>query len=353
MEPGIATAQGRVTTTDPFGITRDPALVHAADAIDPQKVEYAFARSRHKLEKLSKMRLESIRVVRHKWGRRCVIEYGLSKPNGKGRTTLIGKIRRRRSGSGAFQLARSLSAAGFDCASSDGISVPDAVAYVKELGLWLQRKVPGCEMTWLLSTPAGPQLGTWVADSAIKIHQAGVPTARAHGIEDELRILFDGLDKVADAVPAWKSRIERMKQCAERIANSLSGRPLCGIHRDYYSDQIIVDRDRLWLLDFDLYCEGDPALDIGNFIAHVTEQSLRQFGDPLALLPVEKAIERRYSELTDPAELPAIRIYALLSLMRHIYISGQLDDRRHLTERLLSICEMRTVNLLCGRGYRI
>src|SRR5437773_3836244 len=31
----------------------------------------------------------------------------------------------------------------------------------------------------------------------------------------------------------------------------------------------------VWLLDFDLYCQGDPALDIGNFVGHLTEQSLR------------------------------------------------------------------------------
>jgi thiamine kinase-like enzyme len=59
--------------------------------------------------------------------------------------------------------------------------------------------------------------------------------------------------------------------------------PTSLIHRDFYPDQILVDRDRLWLVDLDLCCQGDPALDIGNFIAHITEQSLRQTGDPSAM----------------------------------------------------------------------
>ena len=54
----------------------------------------------------------------------------------------------------------------------------------------------------------------------------------------------------------------------------------------------IVGDGRLYLLDFDLYCLGDPALDAGNFIAHVTEQSLRELGDATALAPVEEAKEK-------------------------------------------------------------
>src|SRR2546426_9353652 len=52
---------------------------------------------------------------------------------------------------------------------------------------------------------------------------------------------------------------------------------------------VIVNGERLFLLDFDLYCEGDPALDIGNFLGHITEQSLRS--------------EEHTSELQSPCNL--------------------------------------------------
>ena len=46
----------------------------------------------------------------------------------------------------------------------------------------------------------------------------------------------------------------------------------------------------LWLIDFDLYCLGDPGLDAGNFIGHVTEQALRQYGDAHRLARFEQGM---------------------------------------------------------------
>lgn len=350
MESGFTSPAGGVSVSDPYGIGRDPELGHAAEALEPPVAAWAFALAKHPLEDLSALELDAIRVVRHKPGKRCVIEYDLIDPQAGASRTLIGKIRRKRSGRAAFELARAFAAAGFDARAEDGISVPEAVAYVKKLGLWLQRKVPGFELTALLETPAGPVLGARVAEAAFKIHRACVPTGRIHGIDRELEILLDCLDRVSAAHPDWRFRLERLKLCAEIVAKPLASRPRCGIHRDFYADQVIVDGDRLWLLDFDLYCQGDPALDLGNFIAHVTEQSLRLFGHPAALAPVEQAIERRYVALAGESMRPAIRAYALLTLMRLVYISLLHDTRRHLTETLLSVCEIRAAKMLCGRG---
>jgi aminoglycoside phosphotransferase (APT) family kinase protein len=116
---------------------------------------------------------------------------------------------------------------------------------------------------------------------------------------------------------------------------------LCGIHRDFYSDQVIVDGPRLYLIDFDLYCLGDPALDIGNFLGHITEQSLRTLGDAGALAEVERALEERFIELSGEAVRPAVRGYAVLTLARHIYLSTRFPERRPWTERLLELCEER------------
>ena len=352
MGQSFTASTSRVSVTDPFGIAGDAALANACAALDPQTVEQAFAKAKQPLEDLAEVRVEAIRVTRHKPGKRCVIEYDLADGDGLPRGTLIGKIRRKRSGRKAFELARAFGEAGFDPASSDGVSVPEAVADVKKIGMWLQRKVPGFESTALLETSASIEIAVNVAEAAYKIHRAGVAADRVHGINEELEILCRCLDSVSRAQPSWKFRLERLAQCARRIGEPLRQRPQCGIHRDFYSDQVIVDRNRLWLLDFDLYCQGDPALDIGNFIGHVTEQSVRVRGYPLAFAEVEMAIERRYTALAGASEIHAIDAYSLLTLMRHIYISMQHAARRHTTEQLLTICETRAVNLLCGQGYR-
>jgi aminoglycoside phosphotransferase (APT) family kinase protein len=115
----------------------------------------------------------------------------------------------------------------------------------------------------------------------------------------------------------------------------------CGIHRDFYADQVIVDGERLYLIDFDLYCVGDPALDIGNFLGHITEQSLRTRGDPAALAECERVMEERFVELSGERVRPAVHAYAALTLARHVYLSTRFPDRRPLTGALLDLCEER------------
>ena len=347
MAPAVEHPAGFIGVTDPFAIDSDPALLHAAEALDPVAVARAFELAKFPIENLSGDRLRAIRVTRHKPGRRCVIEYDLAAAGDSPEMTLIGKIRRQRSGRSAFELSRAFTVNGFHGTVKDGVSVPDAIAYVKQLGLWLQRKVPGQEATELLVTPAGPRLAEGIAEAAFKIHRSNVPVRRVHGMDDEIQILESCLDRVGLAYPAWKSRLWRLQLFAERLAQTLGSRDLCGIHRDFYADQIIVDGNRLWLLDFDLYCQGDPALDIGNFIGHVTELGLRLYGYPKALAAVERAMEDRYVALAGESMRYPIRVYSLLTLLRHIYISTLHESRQHTTEWLITLCELRLVDMLC------
>src|SRR2546428_5003261 len=181
--------------------------------------------------------------------------------------------------------------------------------------MWLQRKVPGRPATDLLAAPAGVALARKIAEAACKLHRAGVPAERRHTMADELNILKTRLPAVAPPGSLWGRRVARLLDAADRLGAATPEATTCGIHRDFYADQVIVDGQRLFLLDFDLYCEGDPALDIGNFLGHVTEQSLRTLGDPMALADREAELEERFVELSGTAMRRAIRAYATLTLV--------------------------------------
>lgn len=334
-----------IPVNDPFGVTADAGLPTLARALDPSVVKRYFRRGLPDLaEEGGSVRLRAIRVIRHKPGRRCVIEYDVKVtwPNDRRkRLTLIGKVRARRSGESDCQLQRSLWDAGFETRSPDGIAVAQPAGVLPKLDLWLQRKVPGQVATALLAAPGGVGLARRVAEAAYKLHQAGVPAVRRHGMADELRILGQCLRTVAQEEPRWATRIERLLDACTRLGAETPAPVPCGIHRDFYSDQVIVDEPRLYLIDFDLYCLGDPALDIGNFLGHVTEQSVRTLGDAEALVEVERALEERFIELSGEAMRPTVRAYAVLTLARHIYLSTRFPERRPWTECLLELCEER------------
>jgi len=332
-----------VALIDRLGVTNDPAMSSLAAALDPAEVRRRFrGRLRRVTGENGLPRLRTIRVTRYKPGRRCVIEYDLEveRPDAAPEmVTLIGKVRRLRSGKSGYRLLSALWEAGFGADSADGITVAEPIGVVPEFRMWLQRKVQGQVATDLLAAPGGEDLVRRIAEAAHKVHRAGVLAKRRHTMNDELRILHERLPSVARSEPRWAWRIQRLLDACDRLgAGTLEPEP-CGIHRDFYADQVIVAGPRLCLIDFDLYCEGDPALDIGNFLGHIREQSLRSLGDPEALADLEVAMEERFVELAGEQTRPAVRAYKLLTLARHVHLSTLFPERRPFTGNLLEMCE--------------
>lgn len=334
-----------IQVSDPFGAASDPELPTARLALDTEQVGHEFKRGLPRLAtEQGQVLVKSIRVIRHKPGKRCVIEYDVrvERPDApRKKTTLIGKLRARRFGHEGYRLQDAIWSAGFQKTSADEISVPQPVGFIPKLQMWLQMKVPGTLATELLTQPEGIALARRIAEAIHKLHRANVPSDRKHTMDDELRILREHLPFVAEGRTNLAKRIDRVLESCDHLGARVPQPKVCGIHRDFYPAQVIVHRERLFLLDFDLYCQGDPALDVGNFLGHVTEQSLRCFGDPSALADREKALKDRFVELTSESARFAVDAYTTLTLVRHIYLSTQFAERHPFTEALVKLCEQR------------
>jgi len=329
---------------DPTGAAADPELPSLAAALDPSTAEAELARL-PRLAPGGELRLEAIRVVRHKLRRRCLVEYDVMlEPESSTAppSSVLGKVQRRRYGKAGFRQLEALRLAGFDESSADGIAVPEPLGTIGRFRMWVQRKVrDAASATELVEGAGGEAIGRRIAEAAHKLHRAGVPPERWHEMADELRILERCLTVVAEERPTLGLRLERLaERCRALAARTPEGGP-AGIHRDLYTDQVLVANGHLYLVDFDLYCLGDPALDIGNVLGHLTEQALRRLGDPAALAHVEAALEERFAELAGERARRGARAYATLTLARHVYLSRRLPERGHLTERLLELCEVR------------
>ncbi len=347
----------KINVLDPFDAANDPALPTVRLALDPHEAQRQLGRQR--LLRLTGpdgfTHVGAIRVTRHKPGRRCVIEYDVEveRPDAPiERLTLIGKIRFVRFGISGYRLLSAFWDAGFDAASADGISVPEPIGAVGKLKMWLQRKVPGVTAAEALTAPNGVRLARRIAEAAQKVHLARVPAPERHTMSDELRILRECLTTVGRAKPELAARTDSLFVACERLATATAAFDPAGIHRDFYADQVIVDGSRLFLLDFDLYCAGEPVLDIGNFVGHLTEESVRIFGRPDALADRERALEDRFVELAGEEVRPRVTAYATLTLARHVYLSTQFPERRPFTRALLELCEERVAETRSQRRGR-
>jgi Ser/Thr protein kinase RdoA (MazF antagonist) len=332
-----------LSTTDISGIADDPGMPFLALALDPLEVQRAF--EPHFVSPAASRRLavESLCVRRYKPGRRCLIEYVLELDGvgGHEQRTVLGKARARGSDTRTHRLHETLWRRDFDGRSADGISVPEPLGVVGEFSMWLQQEVPGTAASQLIDRADELDLLPRIAAAIFKLHQAGVETDRVHTIADELRILRQRLLEVVREQPSWAERLTQVYDACERLAAGIPAPQPQGIHRDFYPDQVMIDGERVYLVDLDLYCHGDPGLDIGNFIGHLTEYALRCLGDPEALRTQEEELEERYVALAGEATRPAIRAYALLTLVRHIQLSTQFPERRAYTATLLELCEHR------------
>lgn len=322
---------------------RDPLLPTLSVALDPKMASQQFQERLTPLSRVARnLRVARTNIIRYKPGRRCVVEYDLEFMDAQGHArsaTILGKVRAKRFGNEGFRRQRALWSAGFDDTSPDGISVPEPLGVVPMFQMWFQRKIEGRELTDLLRGDLDLSLAARVADIAHKLHRLGPTMPNRHTIVEEVEILRRHLPLVTEHFPAEESRIEDLLVACEELIPCVTELPMTTIHRDYYPDQIMVAGSRLYLLDLDLCCQGDSALDVGNFLGHLQEHALRFHDEITHLQPIEHAIKDRFLMLAGEEHAWNVRLYTLLTLVRHIYLSTRFAERRSLTLRLLDRCE--------------
>lgn len=295
----------------------------------------------------SQLQLHEARLVRRKPGRRAMVEYTVTINDGRGPSelTVLGKIRVKGMDRAAFETCVALRSAGFDERSA--VAVPEPVWLVPELSMWLQRKVDGIPASKLLLGPGAEAVAIRIAEAAWALHRSALSSVRSHSVDDEVAVLEDRLEALASESAAWHRRVEHLLELSRVSCSNLNARPIATIHRDFYPEHVLVEGERLWIIDLDQWCFGDPALDIGNFVAHLEELALRKTGNPLRASPAVEALVGRYIELAGDSHRVAIDVYTALSLARLVGISRDFEDRRELTSRLADHTEARFAAIAC------
>lgn len=336
---------GRSTFYMPSLCLEDPAIPFLEDALTAAVIITPLQEALQQTDpEVNLFSLEAPHLRRHKPGRRALVAYSahLQKKDGALiEQTLLGKIRAKGLDQTTYRLMQTMWQGDFNERNEDGLYVPRPSGALPAFNMWLQEKIDGETTTQFLQKPTGIQIAEAAARALHKLNTCGPVPQRQHTIRDELGILQDRLGKAAQQFPVWSRRINAVSDACIKLAAALPPNDPCPIHRDFYPDNLLVASEGLYLLDLDLYTLGNPALDAGNFIGHITEYSLRTLHDPDGLLPFETAFVDTYVALTGSHIRKSIDIYKTLTLARHIQISSLFPDRRLFTEAILTCCEQR------------
>ena len=111
---------------------------------------------------------------------------------------------------------------------------------------------------------------------------------------------------------------EKARDLALRIAWVLLAAPVIRkpVHGDFYPDQAILTEDGMALIDVDAAERGDPATDLGNFIARLEYRAIRGDLSRDRVQAVGKALVRGYITESAADAPPRIDLYNAAGLLR-------------------------------------
>ena len=104
---------------------------------------------------------------------------------------------------------------------------------------------------------------------SIWANDVSIDHGRAFNLPGAYRMAKSILGHAAGEDPELSGRIEGIVRVLDPFIDSW--RPSALAHNDFYDDQVIVTPDgRIALVDFEEIGPGDPLLDVGNFLAHLS-----------------------------------------------------------------------------------
>jgi len=130
----------------------------------------------------------------------------------------------------------------------------------------------------------GQPVRVQAADADI-FHKLGTATAQLrcglsgsrldeHGPAAELSVL-DKLERTVASVQGELAGWSSLRRELEGALGRLAPRASVASHRDLHDGQVLTVEDEVVLLDFDLLCAADPALDPANLTAHLALRALQ------------------------------------------------------------------------------
>lgn len=185
--------------------------------------------------------------------------------------TLVGKSYADDRGQQTFQVMRELNHTLAQQADPAPLAVPQVLFYDPSLRLLAQQRAMGVPYAELLNR----------ADLANYVQTAGTALAFLHnqclavGHEAWLRdhladLVYPQPAQLAEQLPQYRTQIETL--IGEMRSQERAMKPaieIAPIHRNFGPRKVLYREGRAWVIDWDLFAQGDPALDIGTFVVHL------------------------------------------------------------------------------------
>lgn len=227
-----------------------------------------------------------VTMVKYKPGRRITIRLNVQYVEEKGspetQATFYAKARYNKRGCTIAHILQSLSSGEH---LRGGPFIPQLVAYWPEAQTLVQSAVPGESLEKILASPLANQAAHDCGTALRLFHQLPAELPDAHGVAQELATLRRTLEPWRNGLPGEEAgQTTDLLRQLERDAPT--GHMSATLHRDCYPEQMLWSRPGavgsaaiVGMVDLDEVSHGDPALDVGNMLAHLCLWHLERGGE--------------------------------------------------------------------------
>ena len=199
-------------------------------------------------------------ILAHRLGKRCVVRFDFAD-----HPALIGKITRVTHERGARVHGWTDAIAAAFSRECSEIKVPESVGFDAEHGLSLSDAVANAICDDIAFVCASRRAGQALS----ALHGLSLDGPARHGVDEELSILDNAATLAVRARPQLADSISAaLDHVGEKLQQSEASAPVLS-HRDFHPMQLLHTPERTYLIDFDTLSLCDPALDAGNYIAHL------------------------------------------------------------------------------------
>lgn len=234
-------------------------------------------------------------VVRHPREGGVVLRYRTSSgaARGSGVAEFYAKVYPDATGAVVHHFLSSLERGTASSTTSRPVRLPRSLGYRADLRVLLTEALPGqpvlpALVRGLIAPARGSFAGPQATSLRAAVGEAGRALAALHGLTQAVapaqepgqvwHRLDRELEVVAEVWPETAAAVRRAMGEALQPTAECSERVLC--HGDYTPSQILFRHGRAsGLVDLDTVCWGDPAMDLGRFLAHL-DMSLARAGGP-------------------------------------------------------------------------
>jgi hypothetical protein len=252
----------------------DTKITHLPDAANPGTVRKYFSMEENSpLNKLGSLPECLVEPVRHIPMKRSQLRYTFRHNEGAG-LSVYAKTFRRERGRKLYQSM--LQVAGLFAGQGNPLlTAPRPLAYLPTWQMVVQEEAAGRTLYELLQ---GGEAGDAQMAAAAKVvavlHNHSLDLENRHGPEDEMKAISTSCERLArlgyddDDFELTGSRIRDLVGELPRAAT-------VPVHRDFYDRQLLIDGDRIALIDLDELTYGHREIDIANFEVHLQLRSLQ------------------------------------------------------------------------------